>query len=64
MGQKERSMIPYDVDPSLHRTQPRDETLGDGFSPPPPQPVQPPEPAITTPQPPPVEPLPGDKSVF
>jgi len=57
-------MIPYDVDPSLHATQPQDEMLGDGFSPPQRQPVDPPEPAITTPQPPPVEPVLGEKSGF
>ena len=27
-------MIPYDVDPSLHNTDPKPEQLDDGFSPP------------------------------
>jgi hypothetical protein len=27
-------MIPYDLDPSLHSTEPQDTLLGDGFSPP------------------------------
>lgn len=28
-------MIPYEVDPSLHDGAPKDQVLGDGFSPPP-----------------------------
>ena len=27
-------MIPYDIDPSLHDSEPPPEELGDGFSPP------------------------------
>lgn len=27
-------MIPYDIDPSLHDSEPAPEKLGDGFSPP------------------------------
>lgn len=27
-------MIPYDIDPSLHSSEPQAEHLGDGFSPP------------------------------
>ena len=27
-------MIPYDIDPSLHDSEPEPEELGDGFSPP------------------------------
>ncbi len=32
-------MIPYDLDPSLHESKPEPEQLGDGFSPPQPEPA-------------------------
>jgi hypothetical protein len=31
---KVNPMIPYDIDPSLHDSEPTPERLGDGFSPP------------------------------
>jgi hypothetical protein len=34
IGSKELRMIPYDLDPSLHTTEPEPTTLDDGFSPP------------------------------
>jgi hypothetical protein len=34
MGPKEIAMIPYDIDPSLHDSEPAPERLDDGFSPP------------------------------
>ena len=44
--------IPYEVDPSLHRVQPHEPTLDDGFSrpdvdPPPPEPLPAPEPVLS-----------------
>jgi hypothetical protein len=33
---KEIAMIPYAIDPSLHPAEPPPQSLGDGFSPPPP----------------------------
>lgn len=58
-------MIPYDVDPSLHNTEPHEPLLGDGFSPP--EPLQPApleeQPStVTTPAP--VDPQLWDKSDF
>jgi hypothetical protein len=34
-SEQEAAMIPYDIDPSLHASEPQLETLEDGFSPPP-----------------------------
>jgi hypothetical protein len=60
---KEFAMIPYDVDPSLHNTQPHEVQLDDGFSPPEPiQPVASHESPVATP--PPVDPQLWDKSDF
>jgi hypothetical protein len=58
-------MIPYEVDPSLHDSQPRDEALGDGFSPPPANDTAlPAQPAVTTGTPAPLEPMLAEKSDF
>ncbi|MEJ6022334.1 hypothetical protein [Ramlibacter sp. PS4R-6] len=50
-------MIPYDVDPSLHSTQPNEPVLDDGFSPPG-------KDEASTAQKPPGEPVLPDKSDF
>ena len=55
-------MIPYDVDPSLHNTQPHEVQLDDGFSPP--EPVQPVPHESPVATPPPVDPKLWDKSDF
>jgi hypothetical protein len=34
MVEKESAVIPYDIDPSLHTSQPEPPQLDDGFSPP------------------------------
>lgn len=34
MVEKETAVIPYDIDPSLHTSQPEPPQLDDGFSPP------------------------------
>jgi hypothetical protein len=44
---KEIAMIPYDIDPSLHDSEPAPEKLGDGFSPPVHEPHEPHEPQET-----------------
>ena len=58
-------MIPYDVDPSLHNTEPHQPQLDDGFSPPEPvQPASPQDRPSTVATPPQVEHQLWDKSDF
>jgi hypothetical protein len=62
---KEFAMIPYDVDPSLHNTEPHEAQLDDGFSPPEvAHPASPEEQPSTVATPPPVDPQLWDKSDF
>lgn len=53
-------MIPYDIDPSLHASEPLPEQLDDGFSPPPAEPAA----AADTPADPHAEPALSDVSPF
>ena len=53
-------MIPYDIDPSLHASEPLPQQLDDGFSPPPVEPL----PVLESPPDPHVEPALSDVSPF
>lgn len=57
-------MIPYDIDPSLHDGVPAPEKLGDGFSPPPHDPLAEAAPRREHVQPQPAEAVLGPKSPF
>jgi hypothetical protein len=57
-------MIPYDIDPSLHASEPEPDRLGDGFSPPPDPHHGHPDELSCEPVDPPVELALGEKSPF